>query len=200
MTNAGGAVAPGASAGQLTVDGNVTLNAEGFFNVELTGTTVGSQYDQLIVTGANRTVTLNNAKLNLSFGSGPFVPATGDTFTIIDNVASTSMVSGTFKDSTGTNTLAEGGAVIASDNHFLITNHGGIDGNDVVLTADQTPPTATVVIADASLSDSDNISDVTITFSETPSGFVEGDVTTSNGTLGSFTMVRTPSSPYETPT
>ena len=187
MTNAGGAVAPGASAGQLTVDGNVTLDAAGFFNVELTGTTVGSQYDQLIVTGASRTVTLNDAKLNLSFGSVPFVPATDDTFIIIDNVASTSMVSGTFKDSTGTNTLAEGGAVIVSGNHFLITYHGGTDGNDVVLTADQTPPTVTVTIVDASLSDSNTSSVVNFTFSEATTDFILDDITAVGGAVSNLT-------------
>ena len=50
MTSAGGSVAPGTSPGQLTVDDNVTFNANGSVNVELNGTTVGTQYDQLRVT------------------------------------------------------------------------------------------------------------------------------------------------------
>ncbi len=184
MTNAGGTIAPGTSPGQLTVDGSVTLDAAGTFDVELTGTTVGTQYDQLSVTGASRTVTLNGVKLNLSFGSGPFTPATDNKFTIIDNVASTSTVSGTFKDSTGTTNLAEGSAVIVSGNHFLITYQGGTNNNDVVLTADQTPPTVAINIEDTALSDTDNASNVTFLFSEDPgTSFVLGDISVTNGAM-----------------
>jgi hypothetical protein len=50
-------------------------------------------------------------------------------------------------------------------------------------------PTVTVNIVDASLSDTDNTSDVTFTFSETVSGFTAGDVTVSGGVLSDFTQV-----------
>ncbi len=49
-TNAG-STGPGTSAGQLTVTGNYTQTSAGTLDIELGGTTVATQYDQLIVTG-----------------------------------------------------------------------------------------------------------------------------------------------------
>ena len=94
--NSGATVAPGNSPGVLSVFGNVTLNSGSNFNVELTGTAVGTQYDQLVVSG---TTTLNNANLNIL--SVPVYPALSDQFFIINNTG-TGAVSGTF------NGLAEG--------------------------------------------------------------------------------------------
>ncbi|MEI7576632.1 MAG: autotransporter-associated beta strand repeat-containing protein [Armatimonadota bacterium] len=97
--NSGAAVAPGNSPGILSVFGNVTMNSGSAFNVELNGTTPGTGYDQLVVSG---TTTLNNATLNLS-GIAPNT-ALSDLFFIVSNTGA-GAVSGTF------NGLAEGATV-----------------------------------------------------------------------------------------
>ncbi len=128
----GGHVAPGTSPGILN-SGNVSFSSGSNFDVELNGTTVGTQYDQLNVTGS---VSLGNAKLNTSLG---FVPVNGDKFTIINNDGKDA-VTGTF------NGLAEGGSFTVSSTRFVISYVGG-SGNDVVLTVnnDSTPPTPDIV-------------------------------------------------------
>ncbi len=128
----GGHVAPGMSPGILN-SGDVSFSSGSKFDVELNGTTVGTQYDQLNVTG---TVTLDNAKLNTSLG---FAPVTGDKFTIINN-DDNDAVTGTF------NGLAEGSSFTVSGKRFVISYIGGT-GNDVVLTVDldNAPPTANIV-------------------------------------------------------
>src|SRR5439155_15277208 len=72
-----GTVSPGASPGLLTINGNYAQTT-GALAVELNGTTVGTQYDQLKVNG---TVSLAGA-LNLTAG---FAPPVGTQFTILNN-------------------------------------------------------------------------------------------------------------------
>ena len=90
------------------------------FTVQLNGTTAGTQYDQLNVTG---TVTLNNCTLNALLG---YTPTVGDSFTIINNDGADAVL-GTF------NGLPEGARFGIGACAFTITYAGG-DGNDVVLT------------------------------------------------------------------
>src|SRR5207244_1381947 len=47
----GGTIAPGSSPGKLGITGAVTMNAGATFAVEVNGTTPGTQYDQLDLTG-----------------------------------------------------------------------------------------------------------------------------------------------------
>jgi hypothetical protein len=77
---------PGA-AGTLTVSGALTTS--GVINMELGGLTVGTQYDRLAVTGS---ATLGGTLNVTNFGG--FVPATGNTFTILTTSSGT--VAGTF--------------------------------------------------------------------------------------------------------
>jgi len=76
--NSSGTIAPGLSAGQITVTGNLTLNAASVVNIEIAGTTPATQYDRLAVTGA---ATLNGT-LNVAFISG-FTPADNDVFDVV---------------------------------------------------------------------------------------------------------------------
>ena len=69
----------------------------------------------------------------------------------------------------------------------LVGNTGGA-GSDTV-DIDTRNPTLTVNIVDGSLSDSDNVSDVTFEFSEDVTGFDAGDVAVSGGTLSNFAAV-----------
>ncbi|MST93977.1 MAG: choice-of-anchor D domain-containing protein [Pedosphaera sp.] len=118
--NSGATLAPGTSPGTLN-SGNVSFAGGSTFSVEITGATVGSQYDQLNVTG---TVALNNATLS---GSGDYVPAVGDSFVIINN-DSADAITGTF------NSLPEGSIVTINGVDKKLTYIGGT-GNDVVLLA-----------------------------------------------------------------
>ncbi|MDA1018039.1 MAG: hypothetical protein O3A00_26730, partial [Planctomycetota bacterium] len=118
--NDGGSLAPGSSTAKLTVDGNVTFADGSRFDAEINGLTAGTQYDQLIVTGASRTVNLGNARLGLS---GSFVPEPGDAFTLVELVDASSTLSGTFLD------LAEGQLVTVGGTSSQIS----YAGNDAVL-------------------------------------------------------------------
>jgi autotransporter-associated beta strand protein len=118
--NSGGTVAPGQSPGILST-GSVTFNGGSNFSVELAGTTAGTGYDRLKVTG---TVALNNPNLNLNLS---FTPTPGNRFTIIDNDGTSDPVTGTF------NGLAEEGIATVGSSVFYTSYIDG-DGNDVVLT------------------------------------------------------------------
>ena len=73
-----GVVAPGTSAGQLTISGAYTQAGGGTLRIELGGTTPGSEYDRLHVTGS---ATLDgNLEIELIDG---FVPEIGAEFVIL---------------------------------------------------------------------------------------------------------------------
>ena len=82
MTSVAGHVVPGQSPGLLTVAGNYIQQAQGALDVEIGGTTAGTQYDQLNVAATGGAATLNGA-LNVSLANG-FVPTLGQTFTIVN--------------------------------------------------------------------------------------------------------------------
>ena len=73
-----GTIAPGGSPGVLAVTGDLTQGASATFDVELGGTTVGSGFDQLAVTGSVGVA----GTLNIVLIDG-FTPAEGNTFTIL---------------------------------------------------------------------------------------------------------------------
>ena len=127
QVNAGANLAPGTSPGVLST-GSATLDAGANLQIELGGTTLGTQYDQLNVTGA---VTLTGSNLVLSLING-FTPSAGQQFTIINNDAADA-VAGTFAQP-----FVDLGGV-----RFNI-NYAGGTGNDVVLTASAVPEPTTV--------------------------------------------------------
>ena len=131
MVLTGATVSPGLSPGILGT-GNIDFADGSTFLVELNGTTVGTQYDQLNVTG---TVDLGAPATgpNLSVVLG-YSPAAGDMFTIINNDGLDPVV-GTF---------AQGTVFIAGGTPFTI-NYAGGDGNDVTLTAVPEPAAAGVL-------------------------------------------------------
>ncbi len=75
----GGVVAPGSAVGALHVNGNYTQATFGQLLIELAGTTPGTQYDQLLVSG---TVALGGT-LQVSLMNG-FTPIIGNAFDILD--------------------------------------------------------------------------------------------------------------------
>ncbi|MBX9678173.1 MAG: SBBP repeat-containing protein [Gemmataceae bacterium] len=114
-----GSLAPGTSPGILN-SGSVPFTG-GSFAPEINGTTVGTQYDQLNVSG---TVALGSgvATLNLS---GSFVPVLGNRFVLINNDG-TDNTTGYFAG------LPEGAMITFGGVPLYVTYNGG-DGNDVVL-------------------------------------------------------------------
>ena len=129
IAHSSGTIAPGHSPGILNT-GNFTLNSGANFNVQLNGTTVGTQYSQDNVTGSVNLNADNGAGANLNVSLG-YAPALGDQFVIIKNDLS-DPVTGTFAG------LPQGGTLTASFNattYCFSVNYAGGDGNDVVLTA-----------------------------------------------------------------
>ena len=79
VMNTSGAVAPGNSSGQLTVEGDYTQGSTGLLAIELGGLILGTEYDHLQVTG-NAAL---DGKLSVSLIEG-FNPSAGDSFDILD--------------------------------------------------------------------------------------------------------------------
>src|SRR3989441_14347 len=120
-TASGGTVSPGQGGPGILNSGNVNWSSGSpAFVVQLNGTTPGTGYDQLNVTG---TVILGGATLS---GTAGFSPPPGTGFTVINNDGA-DPVTGTFAG------LPEGSTVLLSGQTFQISYVGGT-GNDVVLT------------------------------------------------------------------
>ncbi len=149
ITSNSATVSPGDSAtttGILKDSGAFSTGAGSSFAVTINGTTVGTNYDQLVAGGA---INLTNAALNVSIGS--FTPVPGEQFTILRNTPGTA-ITGNFLNQ------AEGSTVVANGHDFSISYVGG-GGHDVVLTA-ISPPTSTWTGNDAVLpTPNDNWSD-----------------------------------------
>jgi len=118
----GANIAPGNGGNTTAIlnTGALTLASGSNFLVDINGTTAGTQYDQLNVTGL---VTLTGSNLVITVGGTITV---GQQLTIINNDGSDAVV-GMFAG------LPEGATVTAGGDTFSITYTGGT-GNDVVLT------------------------------------------------------------------
>lgn len=77
LTNAG-TLSPGSSPGTITIDGDFTQESTGTLAIELGGTTSGTQYDQLVVTGE----AVLDGTLDVSLYN-EFSPSLGESFTIL---------------------------------------------------------------------------------------------------------------------
>jgi autotransporter-associated beta strand protein len=120
--SSGGILAPGTPSGTVILSsGNLSLSSGSAFNVTVAGTAPGTSYDQLSSSG---TINLGGSSLNLNL---TYPAAVGDSFTIINNTGSGSIV-GTFRG------LAEGATFVINGMTFQITYKGGSSGNSVVVT------------------------------------------------------------------
>ncbi|MEI7728209.1 MAG: heparinase II/III family protein [Verrucomicrobiota bacterium] len=130
-------VTGGVLSGSGTIDGPLTIAAPATFSAHINGATAGSQYDQLITTGNNGTVTLSGS---LQLVMGVSLPD-GIKLTLIKNGSSTP-VSGTFK---GLPQMA----TITTNGMSWSINYAGGDGNDVELTlisgGSNEPPTVSLL-------------------------------------------------------
>jgi T5SS/PEP-CTERM-associated repeat protein len=82
LSNPGGKLAPGHSAGSTTVVGNYTQGSAGELEIEIGGLGAGSTYDLVGVTG--NAVLGGELQLDLIDG---FIPAGSDTFTVLNSAA-----------------------------------------------------------------------------------------------------------------
>lgn len=141
--NTGGTLAPGQSPGILTV-GTANLLG-GTFSVELNGTTVGTQYDQLKVTTGFSLTAPTELVINLGY------TITGvDTFVLVNNTSLT--------PSTITDLFTIGGVPITDGMDFFLgpaayqlDYNGGTDGNDIILTAVPEPGSALMLLGGLAL-------------------------------------------------
>lgn len=163
----GGTVSPGVSTGILTANGNVALDGASTLSVQLNGTTVGTNYDQLRVNGS---VDLGNSTLNATLG---FTPVFGNSFTIVDN-DDTDPILGKFAG------LPEGALLSFGSTKLQISYIGG-DGNDVVLT--DVPPSLSIDDVTLGEGDSGAVNAVfTVSLSYISDLPITVDFTTSDGT------------------
>ncbi|MDW8267412.1 MAG: autotransporter-associated beta strand repeat-containing protein, partial [Gemmataceae bacterium] len=123
FAQSGGTIYPGVNGLGILDTGSVTFASGSSFQVRLSGTTLGTQYDQLRVTGS---VDLTGALL---IGTLAFTTSFGQTFTLIDNDG-TDPVVGTFANVPDPSNFTFGSPTFT----FTVQYNGG-DGNDVVLIA-----------------------------------------------------------------
>lgn len=131
----GAFISPGLSPGILTT-GSLTMTAGSTLNIEIEGINLGSEYDQLNVTG---TVDIAGATLALSGAYFTSPEITNDLFTILINNGPSPVI-GTFAG------LAEGARTFSTSGQDFTISYVGGDGNDIVLTAVPEPGSAVLVL------------------------------------------------------
>jgi hypothetical protein len=83
-----GIVAPGLSPGVLSITGDYNQASDGDLEIEIGGTTPGSQYDRLSISGSANL----NGQIHATFLSG-FIPSPADSFTILTSASRTGIFS-----------------------------------------------------------------------------------------------------------
>lgn len=151
-----GTLAPGNSPGILTVANDVTIADGGAFSVELNGATVGTQYDQLVLTGGGSDFSLTGTNnLVLSLG---YMPAVNQLFFLTDNQGS-SGIAGVFEQLNGATTvLTQGAGFTYAGQAFQISYTGNFGssvfdgaGNDLALKAVPEPGTVAMLMGAAGM-------------------------------------------------
>jgi T5SS/PEP-CTERM-associated repeat protein len=126
LTNSGGALAPGHSAGSTTINGNYTQVSEGVLEIEIGGPLAGSEFDFVNVTGSAQV----GGELDLTL-TGGFSPTPAQTFAILISNG----LSGAFDN------VPSGQRVTTSDGGgSFVVNYGfgsPFDDNQVILSAFQ---------------------------------------------------------------
>ena len=123
-----GILAPGASPGDLTINGLVIFSGTSAFAVELNGSVIGTGYDQLTVDSAGSTEIDLGSTISLSLG---FTPTLGQVFRVIDNLNAFA-IAGTFDNLANHGTI---GADFSGSHWTFEANYAGGTGNDLTLTA-----------------------------------------------------------------
>jgi fibronectin-binding autotransporter adhesin len=131
--NSGGHLAPGESTGILHT-GALTLSSGSFFNVEINGAIAGSNYDEVISSGA---INLAGSTLTLTVGG---TLTMGEKFFILENSSALP---------NGVGTFTNGATISAGGYTFLIqyadSGDGGLTLNDISLEVTAVPEPSTWV-------------------------------------------------------
>ncbi|WP_197998444.1 tandem-95 repeat protein, partial [Gimesia aquarii] len=155
----------------LAPTSNLTLVSGSTFRVALNGTTAVTEYDQLILAD---TIDLTGVNLDVVLDS--YTPDDNTSYTIIKN-DSANPIQGTF------NGLPEGADVVFGSTTFRISYLGG-DGNDVVLTANNSNPFVTSITASGTTTTNSETVQFRVYFSEAVSGLDASDfAVNTTGTL-----------------
>ncbi len=128
----GGLVSPGNSPGALHVAGNYAQSNAGKLQIELAGTTPGSQYDQLLISGS---ATLDGT-LQASLLGG-FAPHEGDSFNVLDFASRTRQFS-SVNLPTLTGSLQWDTSQLYANGVLSVVLPGDYNGNGAVDAADYT--------------------------------------------------------------
>lgn len=153
--NGGAVLSPGDMSGStsltgvLTVNSDVTLADGSAFRASLSGTSAGSQHDQLVVSNSGVFSLAGDNNLVLDLG---YTPLVGDQFTLVD-VAGTNVLNtlGVFEQLNGVTTdLSQGAIFTLGGNQFQIsyTAEGSVfsgAGNNVMLQVVPEPQAALLV-------------------------------------------------------
>lgn len=127
-----GTLQPGNSPGILRVTGSLTMSALAKLVLELNAATVGSGFDQLVVSNS---IAFTDAGPTLDLRAN-FAPPVGTSFTLLQSAGG---VQGTFAN------IPEGGIAVAGDLTFRVTYRGGAAGTDIVFTRVLTNSTLALV-------------------------------------------------------
>lgn len=128
---------PGASPGRVTINGNIVFDTTAELQIELGGTTPGTQYDQVVQQSTGTGGVTLGGKLDIAFVNGfESTVQNSDTFTIL---ASDLALSGAFSN-------------VANGNRLHVSNGSGsfrvnTNGNNVVLSGFQAAPLSLVSAA-----------------------------------------------------
>ena len=136
----GSTISPGNSPGVLTT-GTLVMGSGSTLVLEINGTTLGAEYDQLSVNG---TVDITGATLSIG-GSYLTAPAiANDLFTILLNDGTADAVTGTFDG------LPDNAYFTVGTQDYIIDYQGG-DGNDITLLAVPEPGSAALLLGGLAL-------------------------------------------------
>ncbi|WP_309385876.1 MBG domain-containing protein [Cerasicoccus frondis] len=151
-----GSIAPGMSAGQLTIVGNIPCEATSTLEIEIGGDSAGSEYDVLNVTGSGNVTLAGDLNVSLI---NDFLPPSGNVYTILQT---TGTVSGAFDN-------VIGGTVIFAEGQFdVVMNANTVQLTNFVPAADPTKMVADVTISNLNQIFDGNSKPVTVTTN--PSG------------------------------
>lgn len=125
---------PGSGPGQVVINGDLKLDSNDQLNIEVNGTTAGTEYDQFVVTGD---LALGGATLNLIDG---YTPDVSESFILIENDGPNPVV-GTFNGYPEGYEFTDFLGVIGLSAY--LTYSGG-DGNDVAIYTEIPSPAVTI--------------------------------------------------------
>jgi len=82
VMNTGGILAPGSSPGVMTITGSYDQQAAAMLQIEIGGTTAGTEYDVLDAAGSANLAGILDVQL-IDLGSGVYAPIAGDSFEVL---------------------------------------------------------------------------------------------------------------------